>query len=62
VITSTRALVLAALALSLAGCAAPAGSGAVEPRSRAVCLDEPRRGEPADSTRPLFFFLCVQTP
>jgi hypothetical protein len=63
VITSTgRALALAVLALVLTGCAAPAGSGGVEPRSRAVCLDEPRRGERADAARPLFFLLCVQTP
>lgn len=60
--STRRALALAGLALALAACAAPAGSNTVEPRPRAVCLDEPRRGETSDSTRPLFFFLCVQTP
>lgn len=63
VLTLTRrALVLVGLALGLAGCAAAAGPSGAEPRPRAICLDEPRRGEPGDPMRPLVFLLCVQTP
>ncbi|HXG16083.1 MAG TPA: hypothetical protein VNK50_07540 [Calidithermus sp.] len=57
-----RALTLLGLALTLTACAAPGGSPQADRVPRAVCLDEPRRGERADPARPLVFLLCVQTP
>ncbi len=57
-----RRLALASLVLSLAlgGCASarPAPSGPASDTPRVRCLSDP--GEAG--TRPLFFFLCVQSP
>jgi hypothetical protein len=60
---SGRLAALLILALLVAGCAAPAGSGgssANEPTTR--CLDRPQRSQSYGQDRPLFFLLCVQSP
>lgn len=60
---SPRAGIPLAVALLLLGCAGPAGSGASSsggPRAR--CLGDSSRQAATDPTRPLFFFLCVESP
>ena len=52
-----------ALALLVAGCAAPAGgrqSASDVPRAR--CLNQPGHGEAYSADRPLFFLLCIESP
>lgn len=57
-----RTLIAVATALILAACAtgtAPRRS-AESPSLR--CVNEPGRGQSSDSSRPLFFLFCAQSP
>jgi hypothetical protein len=58
-----RAVLMLATILVLAACATgspPRSSSSGSPTVR--CIDEPGRGQSPESTRPLFFLFCAQTP
>jgi len=61
------ALVLSLLLVALAACATPSSSRSSGSASRSAgsprvrCLSDPARDD-ASGTRPLFYFMCVESP
>jgi len=55
-----RVLIVITTALVLAGCATAPRRSSDSPSLR--CVNEPGRGQSADSSRPLFFVFCAQSP
>jgi hypothetical protein len=56
-----RALIALATALVLGACATTAPRRSSESPSLR-CVNEPGRGQSVDSSRPLFFLFCAQSP
>jgi hypothetical protein len=59
-LSAARVLIAIITAFVLAGCATAPGRSSDSPSLR--CVNEPGRGQSADSSRPLFFLFCAQSP
>jgi hypothetical protein len=61
-LSAGRTLIAVAAALVLAACATGTASRRSSEAPSLRCLNEPGRGQSADSSRPLFFLFCAQSP
>lgn len=61
-LSAGRALIAITTALVLAGCAAVSAPRRSSESPSLRCVNEPGRGQSADSSRPLFFVFCAQSP
>ena len=59
-LSAARVLIAITVVLVLAGCATAPRRSSDSPSLR--CVNEPGRGQSADSSRPLFFLFCAQSP
>ena len=59
-LSAARVLIAITAVLVLAGCATAPRRSSDSPSLR--CVNEPGRGQSADSSRPLFFIFCAQSP
>ena len=57
-----RALIAVATALVLGACATVSAPRRSSESPSLRCVNEPGRGQSADSSRPLFFLFCAQSP
>ena len=57
-----RALIALATALVLGACATVTAPRRSSESPSLRCVNEPGRGQSADSSRPLFFLFCAQSP
>ena len=60
--SARRALIAITTALVLAGCAAVATPRRSSESPSLRCVNEPGRGQSTESSRPLFFIFCAQSP
>jgi hypothetical protein len=61
-LSAGRALIAVVAALVLAACATGTAPHRSSESPSLRCLNEPGRGQSADSSRPLFFLFCAQSP
>jgi hypothetical protein len=61
-LSAGRALIAITTALVLAGCATVTAPRRSSESPSLRCVNEPGRGQSADSSRPLFFVFCAQSP
>ena len=57
-----RALIAVATALVLGACATVSAPRRSSESPSLRCVNEPGRGQSVDSSRPLFFLFCAQSP
>ncbi|HEX5530108.1 MAG TPA: hypothetical protein VFZ82_11120 [Methylomirabilota bacterium] len=57
-----RALIAVATALVLGACATVSAPRRSSESPSLRCVNEPGRGQSTDSSRPLFFLFCAQSP
>jgi hypothetical protein len=61
-LSARRALIAITAALVLAGCATVSSPRRSSESPSLRCVNEPGRGQSTDSSRPLFFVFCAQSP
>lgn len=61
-LSAGRVLIAITTAFVLAGCATATAPRRSSDSPSLRCANEPGRGQSADSSRPLFFVFCAQSP